>query len=229
MGARDVAGGEPSAPMDAAGFREHTGVSRETSDRLALYADLLAKWQRRINLVGPKTLPDVWRRHMLDSAQLHPLLPDSARTVADLGSGAGFPGLVLAALDSERAPELRRRIHLIESDTRKAAFLREAARQMGLSDRVSVHARRIDALEPFAVDVVTARALAPVGTLLDYARRLTGGTPLCLFLKGKRLEGELTDAKSAWYLKYSLVPSVADPSGTILTIEDFADVRSDPG
>ena len=224
-----MAEGKPSAPLDAAGFREGTGVSRETSDRLALYADLLAKWQRRINLVGPKTLPDVWRRHMLDSAQLHPLLPEPARTVADLGSGAGFPGLVLAAMEADRVPGARRQVHLIESDTRKAAFLREAARRMGVSDSVSVQARRIDALERLAVDVVTARALAPVGTLLDYARRLTGGTPLCLFLKGKRLESELTDAKSAWYLKYHLVPSVADPSGTILTIEDFADVRSDPG
>lgn len=218
------------SPLSPDAFRDSTGVSRETLGRLSAYAALLTKWQRRINLVGPKTLPDLWRRHMLDSAQLLPLLPAGARVLVDLGSGAGFPGLVLAAMGATRGIEA---VHLIESDQRKAVFLREAARCMGLGERVTVHATRIESLAPIAADCVTARALAPVEALLGYAARAAGvGTP-CLFLKGKRLEDELTAAKSSWYIKYRIDASQSDPEGAILFIEDFgegnAHVRGDSG
>src|SRR5687767_1366639 len=129
------------------------GLTRETLNRLAVHLDLLRRWQRAINLVGRSTLADPWRRHVLDSAQLYPHLAGQAGPVVDLGSGAGFPGLVLAILG---APD----VHLIESDQRKAQFLREAARVTGTP--VMVHARRIEDVAPFPASVVTARALAPL-------------------------------------------------------------------
>lgn len=215
--------------MEARGFAECTGVSRETLDRLTTYAALLTKWQRRINLVGPRTVPDLWRRHMLDSAQLLPLLPPATKKIVDLGSGAGFPGLVLAALGAGQAGGGIEQIHLVESDQRKAVFLREAARAMALGDRVTVHAARIESLDPIPADCVTARALAPVSTLLQYAAHLVGKNVPCVFLKGKRLQDELTDAKSSWYIKYRIDASQTDAEGAILTIEDFADVRRDSG
>lgn len=207
-------------------FNERTGVSRETLERLDLYAALLEKWQRRINLIGPKTVPELWRRHMADSAQLASHLPPDARRLADFGSGGGFPGLVLAAMGAERGLE---HVTLVEADQRKAAFLREAARSMGLSDRVTVRAERLESLQGLAVNLVTARALASVSDLLGYVQAACGAHTPCLFLKGKRLQDELTDAKSAWYIKYRIAPSSTDPEGAILIIEDFADVRTDSG
>jgi 16S rRNA (guanine527-N7)-methyltransferase len=220
-----VAFGGAFGPAD---FQKSTGVSRETMARLETYAEILAKWQRRINLIGPKTLPDLWRRHMLDSAQLFPLLPPPAtaganRRLIDFGSGAGFPGLVLAAMGADEG------LHadLVEVDQRKAVFLREAARAMDLSPNVTVHTERLEKMSPLRADCVTARALASVSDLLGYVQHVVGtGTP-CLFLKGKRLEDELTAAKYAWYIEYRIAPSITDPAGAILTIEDFADVRSD--
>jgi len=219
----------PEPPASGAGpaaFRERTGVSRETLSRLEAYAALLVKWQSRINLIGPKTLPDLWTRHMLDSAQLTDLLPAGARRIADFGAGAGFPGLVLAALGAERGLDA---VTLVEADQRKAAFLREAARVMGLSDRVTVRPARLESLGALDADLVTARALASVSDLLCYVKATCGAHTPCLFLKGKRLEDELTDAKSVWYIKYRIAPSSTDPDGAILIIEDFADVRTDSG
>lgn len=188
-------------------FQAATGVSRETLDRLRAYADLLVKWQARINLVGPDTLPDLWRRHMLDSAQLFPHFPQGARRLVDLGSGAGFPGLVLAVLG---APD----VHLVESDARKCAFLREAARVTGIP--VTVHTQRIEKLPPLGADLVTARALAPLERLLDWAEpHLCPGGHM-LFLKGKGSEDELTTASKGWNITFERVPSLSDPSGTIL-------------
>src|SRR6202012_3858963 len=137
-------------------FAALVDVSRETRERLAAYVALLAKWNAKINLVGPATLPDVWRRHILDSAQVHALDADAA-VLVDLGSGAGLPGLILAILGG---PE----VHLIESDLRNAAFLQEAARQTGT--KLTIHAKRIDAAPAIQADVVTARALARLANLL---------------------------------------------------------------
>jgi len=201
------------AHTDAAAFQKATNVSRETLDRLAAYEALLLKWQKTINLVGPSTLNDVWGRHFLDSAQLFPLIPESARVLVDLGSGAGFPGLVLAILG---VPE----VHLIESDARKAAFLREAARATGAT--ATVHNKRIEAVAPFPADVVTARALAPVNDLLNWAQPFLGTEATALFLKGQNVEDELTNTTKYWKMRTERFDSVTDPKGCILRLSGIA-------
>jgi 16S rRNA (guanine527-N7)-methyltransferase len=157
-------------------FRDQTDVSRETLQRLTAYVDLLIAWNARINLVGPRTLGDVWRRHILDSAQLRPLIPTSTRSLVDLGSGAGLPGLILAILGVSTA-------HLIEADSRKCAFLREAARLTGTT--IVLHAKRFEDVPGFAADVVTARACAPLAKLLDHAAPFIARHSILLFLKGQ--------------------------------------------
>ncbi|HTZ36607.1 MAG TPA: 16S rRNA (guanine(527)-N(7))-methyltransferase RsmG [Stellaceae bacterium] len=194
-------------------FAAQTGVSRETLARLEAYAALLAAWSARLNLVGRTTLGDVWRRHFLDSAQLLPLLPADAKSLVDLGSGAGFPGLVLAILGVGG-------VELIEADSRKAAFLREAARVTAAA--VTVRGCRIEAVPRRAADVVTARGCAPLDRLLDLAERFVGPATTCLFLKGARAEEELTGAGKAWTMCLSRHPSRADPGGVVLSLQQVA-------
>jgi 16S rRNA (guanine527-N7)-methyltransferase len=186
-------------------------VSRETLQRLETYAALLTKWQAKINLVGPATLPDLWRRHFLDSAQLLPLLPAAAGTLVDLGSGAGFPGLVLAIMTGWR-------IHLLDSDQRKCAFLRQVALDCGVLDRVTIHAKRIEQVTGTPADVVTARACAPLGELLDLAEPFIGEKGTGLFLKGAQAEEELTQAQRHWTMRLDRRESISDPAGTILIV-----------
>ena len=191
-------------------FAAATGVSRETLDRLTAYADLLAKWQAKINLVGPATLPDLWRRHMLDSAQLATLIePAKPRRWVDLGSGAGFPGLVLAIMGVGE-------VHLVESDQRKCAFLREAARITGTD--VKIHALRIETLAPLEADVITARALAPLEKLLDWAAPHRTTHTIHLIPKGKEAEAELTRAAQRYTLDVKRHESRTDNSATIFQI-----------
>lgn len=203
--------------MTAAEAFRLLNVSRETAARLEAYGSLLQKWQERINLVSGSTLADLWRRHILDSGQTFRHLPAATRVVVDLGAGAGFPGLVLAAMG---VPE----VHLVESDIRKCAFLREAARVMGLS--VSVHAKRIEKISPFPVDVVTARALAPLSELLHYAEPFLSRAQRdeksveCLFLKGRTAEDELTAAGKEWNMDIERLPSLSDPEGLILRLSE---------
>jgi 16S rRNA (guanine527-N7)-methyltransferase len=187
------------------------GVSRETLARLETYAALLVRWQARINLVGPDTLPDLWTRHILDSAQVWPLIPPEARRVADLGSGAGFPGLVLAILG---APD----VHLVESDARKCAFLREAARLT--ETKVTVLNRRIEQVAPLSADVVTARALAPLSLLLDWAAPHLAAGGQCLFLKGRGADDELTATAKEWKIAHRRIPSLTDPEGVLLQLRE---------
>lgn len=207
--------------MTPEAFQQATGVSRETLMRLERYADLLIRWSRAVNLVSRESLHDLWRRHMFDSAQLLPLLPtileDRRRVVLDLGSGAGFPGMVLSVLGAGD-------VHLVESDQRKVLFLREVAREVG-SD-AHIHGVRVDQLPRFPVDVVTARAFAPLVKLLNEAspflnpaEATNGHAPARgLFLKGKKVDEELTAAQKAWQMKVKKVPSRSDPSGTVLVI-----------
>jgi len=197
-------------PLSPAEFAAQTGVSRETLERLEAYARLLAEWSARINLVGRSTLADPWRRHFLDSAQLLPLLPQGARSLVDMGSGAGFPGLVLAILGM---PE----VELIEADRRKTTFLREVARIADVG--VTVRACRIEAVAPHVADVVTARACAPLDRLLPLAEKFIGPKTTCLFLKGAQAEEELTIAGKAWTMRASRHPSRSDPDGTILSLQ----------
>lgn len=197
-----------------ADFARDLDVSRETLARFEAYAALLRKWNRRINLVGRETLDDLWRRHFLDSAQLLPLLPrapkDRLLVIADLGAGAGFPGLVLAILGAGE-------VHLLESDRKKCAFLREAARASGAE--VEIHGQRIEAVEGLEADIVTARALAPLEKLLDYARPLLRPGGRALFLKGRGAEEELTALGGQATMTIERIPSRSDETGVILSIE----------
>ena len=191
-------------------FAAKTGVSRETLARLKAYVDLLADWNARHNLVAKSTLPDLWHRHFWDSAQLVPHIPAQARTLADLGSGAGFPGLVLALL----RPDLAITLH--EATTKKCAFLRAAADRVGA--KVAIRNSRLEDLPPQAFDVVTARALAPLPELLQYAYPFTDPNSVCLFLKGQNVGAELTEAHKYWNMEASQVPSQTEPSAAIVTV-----------
>jgi len=197
-------------PLTPRGFAEIVPVSRETLDRLETYAELLIRWSGRINLIGRDTIADLWRRHILDSAQLRPFVPKAARTLIDLGSGAGLPGLVLAILGVPG-------VELVEADSRKCAFLREAARVTGAE--VALRPCRIEAVPPHPADVVTARALAPLDRLLGLAERFLAPGSECLFLKGARVEEELTLARKGWTMRASLSSSVSDPRGVVLRLQ----------
>lgn len=206
---------ERLTPLTPEGFQEVTGVSRETVDRLRLYETLLRKWQRTINLVGPSTLDDPWRRHFLDSAQLLPWAPAGARSWVDVGSGAGFPGLVLALLGAHQ-------VHLVESDARKAAFLREVARATGAP--VIVHATRSEAVSRETLggaiaEVITARAVAPPGAVFDMTSAVRGPATVYLLLAGREYTGPLTDARNAWKMELDEFPSQSDPSSRVLRIQ----------
>ena len=196
-------------------------VSRETLEgalaALADYLALLAKWQTKINLVSTSTLQDAWTRHVLDSAQLWPLIPDGARTITDLGSGAGFPGLVLAILGKHREGF---KVHLIESDQRKGAFLREVIRVTGAP--AEVHTARIEALTPWPSDVVTARALAALDRLLPLAAPFVVPDGIALFLKGKSAETELTAARGWGTFEAEVIPSRTDAEAAILKLSRLA-------
>jgi 16S rRNA (guanine527-N7)-methyltransferase len=190
-------------------------VSRETLARLDELVTLLLKWQATTNLVAPSTLGHVWTRHVADSLQLLTLAPQ-ARAWLDLGSGGGFPGLVLACALAERSGA---RVHLVESNAKKAAFLREAARVLGLP--ALVHAARIDEVihrwsEP--VDNVTARALASLADLLAYAEPILKTGAQGLFPKGQDVEAELTEASKYWRIEATLAPSVTSPDSRIVVV-----------
>jgi len=202
--------GGAAAPLDPRGFAALTGVSRETLGRLEAYATLLVGWSARINLIGRTTLGDLWRRHFLDSAQLLPLIPPGAKSFVDLGSGAGFPGLVIAILGVPG-------VELIEADSRKAAFLREAARITGAE--AAIRGCRIEAVPPHEVDVVAARGCAPLDRLLALSERFIGPQTNCLFLKGARVEEELTAVGKAWTMTVARHPSRADPGGNVLLLQ----------
>jgi 16S rRNA (guanine527-N7)-methyltransferase len=199
-------------PLGAADFAKIFPVSRETLAQLEAFVALIEQWSARINLVGRDTLADPWRRHILDSAQLRPLVPVTARSLVDLGSGAGFPGLVLAILG---IPGIET-VDLVEADSRKCAFLREAARITGAG--VRIHQARIEALPGRPFDVVTARALAPLDRLLGLARPFLAADGLCLFLKGARAAEELTVAGKGWTMTATSIESRSDPRGVVLQL-----------
>ena len=195
-------------------FAAQTGVSRETLTRLASYADLLRDWNSRHNLVSPASLDDVWRRHFWDSAQLAPLIPEMARKLVDLGSGAGFPGLVLAELLRGCVS-----VTLYEATAKKCAFLKAAAEQMDLP--ITIRNVRMEDATPEPYDIVTARACAPLPKLLGYAEKFTGTNSVCLFLKGQNLGSELTEAHKSWKMKVRQIPSLTHSSGAILEVTDL--------
>lgn len=217
MASQDFAAAEEAARVAG------VAVSRETAERLALYVALLRKWNPSKNLVSPATLSAVWTRHVTDCLQIAALAPE-ARTWVDLGSGGGLPGLIIGALLVERPGT---RIHLVESKLGKAAFLREAARQMGLP--ATIHAARIEDVladwhEP--VDVVTARALAPLTTLVGMSLPLLKTGAIGLFPKGQDVGSELTEAAKYWKLDTVLTRSVTEQDGRIVTVRRAEPVAS---
>lgn len=197
------------------------GVSRETRARLEILVETLERWQKAINLVGKTTLEGVWKRHIVDSAQVVCLIPTEAKTLADLGSGGGFPGLVIAAM----RPDLQ--ITMIESDARKAAFLGEAGRKMGLEKPPRLVIKRIEIAPPTEAEVVTARALAPLSQLLEWSNRHRLDTAICLFHKGKEWQAEVDEAKKRWDFAPEAIASVTDRDAVILRIGPYraADLR----
>lgn len=194
-------------------------ISHEVQEKLEIYRMLLLKWQRAINLVSPYTMEDAWVRHFADSAQLLDLIEGGKKTLVDLGSGAGFPGLVLGIL----RPELE--IHLIESDERKCQFLKTVSRETGV--QVFVHSARIaEVVQVLSPDVVTARALAELKTLLDYVSVWAAASPdlACVFLKGERAASEIEKARDFYSFVLEVFPSKTAPKAEILRLKNIVPV-----
>lgn len=184
---------------------------------LQRYVDLVLRWNPRINLISRASVADIWARHILDSAQVYLKVPDAAQSWVDLGSGGGFPGIVVAILAAQRKPGMK--VTLVESDQRKAVFLREAARELGLS--CTVLAKRIEDLTELQADIVSARALASLTKLLDYSAPLLAPGGVCVFSKGANRDQEIAEALRSWTFKVTETPSLTDPSAAILYITDL--------
>jgi len=200
-----------------------TPVSDDALARLDKFVALLIDWQRRINLIAPSTLPRIWTRHVADSLQLLPLAP-GAKVWVDLGSGGGFPGIPLACALAQRPGA---EVHLVESNGKKAAFLREAVRITGVP--ATIHAERIENFgDSFggSADVVTARALAPLKSLCDQAFSLLAKGAIGLFLKGQDVEAELTEAAKYWTVEDELKPSVTSRDGVIVVVRSLKPAKS---
>lgn len=205
-------------------FAREYDVSRETLRRLTAFDATLLDWSSRMNLIARSTIEDRWNRHYRDSAQLFALIPTDAKTLVDLGSGAGFPGLVLAAMGAERGLS----VTLVESIGKKAAFLNAAIEAMGL-ETARVLPQRIESLTLSPPDVVTARALAQLEKLLEYAAEFSGEKTVAIFPKGQDVEVELTEAAKSWHMEVEKRPSVTSPGSTILVIRNFRPKAPKPG
>lgn len=199
-------------------FAEAASVSRETLGHLKIYVGALREWNAQHNLVSAGSLADVWRRHIWDCAQLARFVPEDAKTLADLGAGAGLPGLILAELLRDRM-----QVSLYEATAKKARFLEAAAGAMQL--KITVKNLRIEDAPPQKFDVITARAMAPLPKLLSYAQKFVGNRSVCLFPKGQNVEAELTEAHKSWKLKVRKHPSLSDPSGTVLEVRELQYAR----
>lgn len=191
-----------------AAFAEDFAVPRGTLERLDAYVALLTEWQTRFNLVGVSTLPQVWDRHIRDSAQLL-ALSSRGLTWLDIGAGGGFPGLVLAAMTDDR-------FHLVESVGKKAKFLTAAAEAMGVADRVVVHNARVEALPAFPVGVITARACAALPQLFDWGLRFSKASTLWVLPKGASVTAEIDLARKRFDFEADLVPSQTDGEARIV-------------
>ena len=199
--------------MSAGDFARVTGTAPEIVNKIERFVSLLEKWQSKKNLVGKSTLPEVWNRHILDSAQLAPLIANIPGEIVDIGSGAGFPGLILAML-------MGRKVHLIESDSGKCAFLTEAARVT--DSPVIIINRRIESVTDIKFSVVTARAVAPLAALIGLAQPILEPEGVCFFLKGQKVSEELTKALKRWKMIVTRIPSVTDSNATVLKLEKIA-------
>lgn len=207
----DPAPPEAAKPLSAKGFAELSGATPAQVDDLQRLLAALTDWNGRMNLVGASTLPDFWSRHAWDSAQLLDLTPQSV-TWADLGAGAGFPGLVLAVLLKGRPGA---HVHLVESMAKRCRFLNEVVQGMALP--ASVHNSRAEDLS-LSVDIVTARACAPLSRLLGYAQPYFRAGATGLFLKGQDVASDLAEATKYWDFEADVVPSLSDPRGQIVRV-----------
>lgn len=185
-------------------------VSRETLHRLEVYEDLLIKWSEKMNLVSRETLPQIWTRHFWDSAQISSHVGDFHSSVVDLGSGAGFPGMVLAAMGHER-------MTLVEKDKKKISFLKNVSAHLNLS--VALIPDRFEAISPFVCDVVVSRACAPLELLLSYSQTFTGPHSRCIFLKGQGWQDELNEALQTYVFEWDVHSSVTQENAKILIIK----------
>ncbi|MDD3182925.1 MAG: 16S rRNA (guanine(527)-N(7))-methyltransferase RsmG [Alphaproteobacteria bacterium] len=208
----------PLPPEEDLAALSRLPVSHEAQRMLMRYAALLVEWNEKFNLVAASTLPHLWRRHMLDSAQLFPLLPKGTRRLVDLGSGAGFPALVLSIMG---VPE----VHVIESIGKKANFLSAVVKDLGLN--AIVHHARIESVRELEADVVTARAVTSLPILLSLAKPFMGRNSCALLLKGEKADAELTEAAKYWTFTCDKTPSLSDPSGLVLKINELKVLRKD--
>lgn len=190
-------------------------INPECLDDYKIWLAYLQKWNRRINLVAPKSLPEFWSRHALDSAQILSFLPETAKTIVDFGSGAGFPALAIA-IDTKHSKN-DRCVHLIESVGKKANFLKTVSRETKL--KTLIHADRIEKIVPLNADIVTARAFAPLSRLLPLAYRHLNDDGSLVLLKGEAYETELANVKEGWSFAVEQFPSRSDAAGVILTIQ----------
>lgn len=192
-------------------------VSRETLLKLFDFCDMVKKWNPAINLISKSGVTEIWNRHLIDSAQLIRQMPSHGRLWCDLGSGGGFPGIVLAILARELQPEVK--VLLVESDRRKSVFLSEAARILDLT--VCVKTQRIEELEPQNVDVLTARALASLPTLCSYAHRHLKVDGVAIFPKGASAAQEIAEARKLWQFDCDKMESFTDPSAVVLAVRNI--------
>lgn len=194
-----------------------TPVSRETSERLRIYENLVRKWQSKINLVSQATLDEFWDRHILDSAQLLQYIPDTAVRMVDIGSGAGFPGMVLGILGVSRGT-------LIESDERKSIFLTHVSRET--STNIEVRCARAEQVDDLQAEIVVSRACAPLSRLLELSQNFLQEDTRCLFHKGKNYSTEIEEARTHWDFACEKHPSVTDKNGVILALSS---IKKHPG
>ncbi len=194
-------------------------VSRETTDKLQAFVALVQKWTAKINLISKSSIDQIWDRHVLDSAQLFNLAPESGKWV-DLGSGGGFPGIVVAILSQDIGSD--HKFFLVESDQRKAVFLRTAIRELELA--ATVISDRIEKIDPLCADIISARALTDLGALLGFADRHLSQTGVALFHKGAQWEKEDQSARGMWSYQCEMFKSTSHPEAAILKIKDISRV-----
>jgi len=190
-------------------------ITPQNTAQLETFQDLLLKWNAKINLISRNTEHDIWQRHIMDSAQIIKLIPENAKTLIDFGSGAGLPGLIIAILK----PEIT--VHLIESDARKYAFLREIKAKLSLTN-VTIHNSRIEKIIDLQADIITARAFADVKTFIEFALPFQNTNCLNILLKGSNVVSEIENAKEFYDFNMEMHPSLTDETGKILTITNIA-------
>jgi 16S rRNA (guanine527-N7)-methyltransferase len=200
-----------SSDIDIGGLN----VSRETFAKLEAFSALVQKWTPKINLVAKSSVSDIWQRHVVDSVQLYQFAPETYETWVDLGSGGGFPGIVMAIVAREKHPYAK--FTLVESDQRKAVFLRTAARELNLN--AVVLAERIEAIAPLVADVVSARALTALSGLLSHVDRHMSPSGVCILHKGKQAAQEIADAEASWQFELEDHASITDPEARLLVIQ----------